>query len=267
MSLPLYKLIFAAIVFATGGLGVSIPWILQTKAPHERVRDLGNAFSAGVLGGAGLIHLLDAAVTGFRAAAPGLTFPLAFVLAGGGFQLILLIEEVIVSHPEESGHSAHGALTRTDHGEGAGALPFVLLLVLSIHSVIVGTALGAQHALGTAAIVFAAVMAHKATAGFALGVAYQRAGFTPRQTLPEAALFASMTPLGILIGTGISSLTSSTGALWFESVFDSLGAGTFIYIATLDILRTEFDRPGDRWQKWLATTLGFGTMAIVAIWI
>jgi zinc transporter 1/2/3 len=48
--------------------------------------------------------------------------------------------------------------------------------VLSVHSVILGLALGAQSALAGAVIVFLAIVAHKGAAGFALGVGYQRAG-------------------------------------------------------------------------------------------
>ncbi len=53
----------------------------------------------------------------------------------------------------------------------------------------------------------------------------------------------------------------------FEAVFDSLGAGTFLYIAALDILKTEFDSPRYHGQKWLAAAPGFAIMAALAIWI
>jgi hypothetical protein len=76
-----------------------------------------------------------------------------------------------------------------------------------------------------------------------------------------------MTPLGILIGAGAGLTLAARASGLFEATFDSLGAGTFIYIATLDIIKTEFDSPTNRAQKWLAATLGFGVMALLAIWI
>jgi zinc transporter 1/2/3 len=115
--------------------------------------------------------------------------------------------------------------------------------------------------------VFIAIIAHKAMAGFALGVSYRRAGTSLKGTLPGAAFFSSMTPLGILTGTGIYALISPGGRELFEAVFNSLGAGTFLYIATLDIIRTEFELPGDNWQKWLLSAGGFGIMAVLAIWL
>ena len=79
--------------------------------------------------------------------------------------------------------------------------------------------------------------------------------------------FSSMAPLGILAGTAIDALISSGGRQLFEAVFDSVGAGTFLYIATLDIIRTEFELPGDQWQKWVLASMGFGLMALLALWI
>ena len=48
---------------------------------------------------------------------------------------------------------------------------------------------------------------------------------------------------------------------------DSLGTGTFLSIATLDIIKTEFDSPRYRADKWGAAVLGFAIMAALAIWI
>ena len=53
----------------------------------------------------------------------------------------------------------------------------------------------------------------------------------------------------------------------FQAVFDSLGAGTFLYIATLDIIKTEFDSPRYCADNWGAAVLGFAIMAAPAIWI
>jgi zinc transporter 1/2/3 len=115
--------------------------------------------------------------------------------------------------------------------------------------------------------IFIAIMAHKAMAGFALGVNYRRTGASLRRTVRVAALFASMTPAGILAGTAIYALISIGGRDLFEAIFNSIGAGTFLYIATLDIIRTEFELPGDNWRKWLLAAGGFGIMSVLAVWV
>jgi hypothetical protein len=47
----------------------------------------------------------------------------------------------------------------------------------------------------------------------------------------------------------------------------ALGAGTFLYIAALDIIKAEFDGPRYHAPKWLAAPAGLGIMALLAIWI
>jgi zinc transporter 1/2/3 len=269
------KLIFSAAVFAMGVFGVLFPWARPGRGrAGDRFMVWGDTFAGGVLGGAGLVHLLSSGSDGFRTLEPGLGYPIAFVLAGAGFLLILLIEAVIVADPDPAesplhcgSRGAHHEIgPRTQTGEWH-AVAIVLLLVLSVHSIILGLALGAQKSTAAATIVFVAIIAHKGMAGFALGVNYRRAGASLRKTAPAAALFASMTPIGILAGTGVNALISSASQEWFEAIFNSLGAGTFLYIATLDIIRTEFELPGDNWQKWLLAAAGFGIMAVLAVWI
>ena len=275
MSLVVLKLGLAVAVLIGGGLGVLLAWtIAGGGTSEERFMALGDTFAGGVLMGAGLVHLLSDGVGEFRSLAPGLGYPLAFILAGAAFLLILLIEGVIVANPDANESPLHCGSRGASHEivpRAAKSEPHpyvaVLLLVLSVHSVIVGVTLGAQSSVSRTLIVFIAIIAHKSVAGFALGVSYRRAGYSLRRTLPVAAFFSSMTPLGILAGTTIVAIVASHGRQIFEAVFDSLGAGTFLYIAILDIIRTEFELPGDRWQKWLLASLGFGLMSLLALWV
>ena len=57
------------------------------------------------------------------------------------------------------------------------------------------------------------------------------------------------------------------GGKLFEAIFDSIGAGTFLYIASVDIVSREFQIPDDRWQKWLFAASGFTIMALVTLGI
>ena len=51
-----------------------------------------------------------------------------------------------------------------------------------------------------------------------------------------------------------------------EAGFLSVAAGTFVYVATFDILRDEFPAPGGRLAKWLVLSLGVGAMSLLALW-
>jgi solute carrier family 39 (zinc transporter), member 1/2/3 len=237
MNLTELKLIFSVLVFIGGAFGVLIAWAPRGGAAGERFMAWGDTFAGGVLAGAALVHLMSAGADSFRALDPSIKFPLAFVLAGAGFLLILLIEGVIVADPEPSQSPLHSGSRGASHEVSPQIhsfephpFIFVLLLVLSTHSIIVGLTLGAQSSVSSAVIVLIAIMAHKSVAGFALGISYRRAGRSLRGTLPVAAFFSSMTPLGILTGTTIGVLIPPTGKHVFEAVFDSVGAGTiFVY--------------------------------------
>jgi zinc transporter 1/2/3 len=274
VSLLWLKIVFSAAVLVTGAAGVLLPWVLRSAARNERFVAWGDTFAGGVLGGAGLIHLLSGGAAGFRQIVPTLRYPLAFALAGLGFLLILLIEGVIVADPSPGESPLHCGSRGASHEIGPRAhterrhpYTLVLLLVLSVHSIILGVALGAQSSLTSALAIFLAIMAHKGMAGFAVGVSYRRSGAALRRMTPVAAFFSVMTPIGILAGTAVDTLVPAGGRLLFEAIFNSVGAGTFLYIATLDIIRTEFELPGDNWQKWLLATAGFGIRAALAVWI
>lgn len=274
MSLTEFKVIFSVAVFIMGTVGVLFAGSLGTGASRSRFMTWGDTLAGGVLAGAGLVHLLSDAVNGFRTLAPGMDYPVAFVLAGAGFLLILLIEAVIApagEHGEAPFHcgfeGASHEIRPWSHKAQRHPYSFILLLVLSVHSIIIGMALGAQRSLTSALAIFIAIMAHKGMAGFALGVSYRRTSVPLRRIAPVAVFFACMTPLGILASTAVDSLIPSGSRELFEAIFNSIGAGTFLYIATLDIIRTEFELPGDNWQKWLLAVAGFAIMAILAIWI
>lgn len=273
MSLFWLKVGFALVVLGCGLGGALLPWALGARGSNDRALALGDTFAGGVLGGAGLLHLLANGVATFHTTAPNVGYPLAFLLAGAGFMVILLIEGVIVAGHPEAMHGHRHSTSQHEvgwppRGETRRAVyPVILLLVLSVHSVILGLALGAQATLAGALIVFLAIVAHKAMAGFALGVGYRRGGFSIRRAAPQVAFFSLMTPLAIFVGGSVAALLSTHADRLFEATFDSIGAGTFLYIAALDIIRTEFESPQDRWHKWLAASTGFGVMALLALWI
>jgi zinc transporter ZupT len=50
------------------------------------------------------------------------------------------------------------------------------------------------------------------------------------------------------------------------AAFDSLAAGTFLYIAVVDIVGGEFIRPGNRLTMFALLTFGLAFMAVLAIW-
>ena len=86
--------------------------------------------------------------------------------------------------------------------------------------------------------------------------------------------FSLTTPLGIVVGIGISSTynDNSTNALIVEDTLNALAAGILIYMALVDLLAADFMNP--RLQNNLRIQLGSnvsllvgaGCMALIAKW-
>ena len=80
------------------------------------------------------------------------------------------------------------------------ATPYLLLTTLSIHSLIAGVALGTDEEQSSFLVLLIAILAHKGSAGFALGTTFQRAGMAVRRALPALLFFACSTSVGVVLG-------------------------------------------------------------------
>ncbi|MEM9175188.1 MAG: ZIP family metal transporter, partial [Myxococcota bacterium] len=87
-----------------------------------------------------------------------------------------------------------------------------------------------------------------------------------RQSWTLVALFASATPLGGLIGAILGELAEGRLSAGLEATFLSVASGTFVYVATFDILRDEFPAPGGRFAKWCVLSAGVAAMSALALW-
>ncbi len=261
------KVVFLFAILAMGALGGAIPLWRRGVSDQGRFLGWGNAFAAGVFLGAGWIHLLPEASELWREL--GFAYPMATLLAVCGFVSMLLFEHVLV--PESAHEVVHAPSNeRFAHLRETGRNSFsayAVLTVLSVHSFLAGLALGAQPELTGALVIFLAIVAHKSTGGFALGVSLVRHRMPPRRAWALLALFALATPIGILVGAVLGELLEGAARTAFEAVFLALAAGTFVYVATLDILRDEFLEPGGRLSKWLCVAAGAGVMGWLGLWV
>ena len=257
MTTETFKLIAFFLVMGTGLAGGFVSLVLAGSPRSARIFSLGNAFSGGIFLGAGLLHMLPDASDGFASLAHDSSFPWVFLICALGFVLVLSLEKVLV-------HSHH---PDAETANAAGVYPYILMLVLSVHSIIAGTALGAEEQIFKAFIILIAVVAHKGSAAFALGVSLLRGGLPAGRRKMMLSFFSVMTPMGIALGAGLRALLTGSGEQVFESVFDALAAGTFLYVATLDVIEEEFRQPEDRWWKFLLLAFGLGLMAMLAIWL
>ena len=147
----------------------------------------------------------------------------------------------------------------------------LVFVALSFHSIMEGLAMGAQ--LTPAWDIFAAIVAHKALAGFALGQELLSHHMSRQRLCTSILVFAGMTPLGVLLGwwTTRLSLENPTHGDATESAASgicvALAGGTFLFVAVMEIIPQEMqDKQMLRWKS-LALLAGFGGFGILARWV
>lgn len=258
-----FKLLLALAILAAGALGGAIPLLKHRAEAGARWLRFGDAFAAGVILGAGLIHLLpEAAEIGSRLAWSG---SVVYAAAAGGFLLMLLCEHVLL--PERAHEMMHAPSSERFAllpANGAGGFTaYSVLIALSAHSFLAGLALGSEPEFAGAVVLAIAILMHKSLGGFALGVSLARHSMPKRRAWTLLGLFAIATPLGIAIGAALGASVDGTTRDAFEAIFLALAAGTFAYVAIVDILREEHESQ-ERLQKWLVASAGTALMAALA---
>ena len=245
MQIYTAKLILYTVgIFAIAIVGALPPLF---KKWTSRQLHLFIAFGAGVFLGAIFLHLLpDALANGTSNMASGMVLL--------GFLIILLVERTLLrSHKL---HCDDGCLHRH---EMVGITAFI---GLSVHSLTAGFALGVGMAdPELALIIFIAIIAHKATAAFSLSTIFCLAEFSRKKTLSLILAFALMTPLGAIISLPfISSLKDISLAIPI-----GLTAGTFLYVATMDLLPEAFHSDKERVSTFVWLILGVFIMLLIKI--
>lgn len=268
MSPVVAKATFAVLIFVAAAVGGLIPLTGSLGSKRSRFMSWGNAFAAGVFLGTGLIHMLGEAGRAWTTL--GWSYPMPLLLAAVGFMLFLLLEHVLLpqdAHSVAHAHSGDALPSEEVERLSGSGIPHALLVALSIHSVIAGVALGGQATFSGAFYIFVAIIAHKSSAAFALGVALRRSTIASARSRWFVVLFSLATPTGILAGAVVGGLLRSMAGRYFDAAFLALAGGTFIYIASMDILQDEFLHTGGRLVKWLFAAAAIALTAVLSIWI
>ena len=272
------KIIAGLAILAIAVVGGAIPILVARRQASLRYLSLGNALAGGIFLGVGFVHLLPEADEALRRV---FDYPLASLLAALGVGLLLLVDRVVLE-------GRNSMLGQDERPTRRPFYAFVLLIVLSVHSAIAGMALGLQPEAAAVLVVMLGILFHKGSAAFALIVTAHAAG--NRALWQTLALFSVMTPIGIVFGTVAGQMFEGRTALVFEGSFNALAAGTFIYVAVMDVLDAELSRERDRIAHYVRSALmgeddvpmpeqdrdralkfalvmiGIGTMAVMGLW-
>lgn len=167
-----------------------------------------------------------------------------------GFVLMYLIDVLPSLSHKSSSEPYHIAIDNlrtmpvsaeddSPHPNPPHSKPVSMTLGLVIHAAADGIALGASSAsenLALGAIIFLAIMLHKAPAAFGLTAVLLRSGLPKRQVRTHLAVFSMAAPLGalatwflivVLGGDGLAG----AGMQWWTGILLLFSGGTFLYVA------------------------------------
>ncbi|KAJ4975234.1 hypothetical protein NE237_000340 [Protea cynaroides] len=309
-----YKIGAIASILVASGIGVCIPILakkFQVLQPESDVFFMIKAFAAGVILSTGFVHILPGAFNKLRS--PCLNqnlwkFPftgfIAMISAIGTLMMDTFATmfykrlhfnkaQPLTEDEEKAGeHSGHlhvhtDAINGHAHGStlvGESSvrselirhriISQVLELGIVVHSVIIGISLGASTSPQTIKPLFAALTFHQFFEGMGLSGCISQARFESRLVAAMAIFFSLTTPIGIILGIGITNAynENSLKALIVEGVLDSAAAGILIYMALVDLLAADFmnSRMQNNWRLQFGANvsllLGAGSMSVLARW-
>ncbi|EAR98824.1 metal cation transporter, ZIP family protein (macronuclear) [Tetrahymena thermophila SB210] len=131
--------------------------------------------------------------------------------------------------------------------------PIILQIALGIHASLEGLAIGVEQDFSKCLTIALAVLVHKWAEGLVLGLALRQSKMSLGRATIMVAIQAAMNPMGIGIGWALSDAGDLT-----SGILMSISAGTFIYIATQEVIAQEFSKNRYQLVKFLFFLVGVG---------
>ncbi|MDR3503424.1 MAG: ZIP family metal transporter [Legionella sp.] len=245
------KILFACSIFVVILLAGWYPFKKRIKDDKHIDFPVGETLATGVFLGAALLHMLPEASSMFKNM--GYSYPFAFIITGAVFLIFLWFEHLgkELYHHHNAEHPA-----------------FALLAwgMLSVHSIMLGAALGLAHYNSVIIMLFLAIITHKWAESFAIAVQLNKSSMTMNQSLVFFILFSFMTPLGIYFGWYFGHGVETNSI--FDPILMAASAGTFLYLGTLHGLeRCVMVERCCNLKDFSFVIIGFLLMATVAIYV
>lgn len=219
----LLKLLFSLFIPAVIIFAGYWPMMKTARVHHHEGHDhhhhewvIGETLATGVFLGAALLHMLPEAVTQFDKS--GYHYPFAYLIMGCVFLFFLWFEHLgteLYSH-EQKNHPAFAILA---------------WVMFSVHSLMLGAALGLSDNKSMVIMLFLAIITHKWAESFAMAVQLRKSSLLSWQAWTLFLSFAFMTSLGIFLGWFFNH-GMTTDSL-FDPIMMAASAGTFLYLGTL----------------------------------
>jgi zinc transporter ZupT len=252
VTLIVYKGIAALLIFLTSLATVIHPLRKRSMSKQLESIELGEALASGIFLGAAFFHMLPDAIKTFVRFDNALIYPIPEMICVGGFLLLVFLERL----------SLVNASSRSKH-----SIPYLLAIILVIHAIIEGAALGIGSHFSETIMLFIAILAHKGSESFALCVTMLRHELPFRRIMFMIFLFACMTPCGIALGTIINEFAFAKNGELVAAIFNAFAAGTFLYISTLHHIRFhQHTEETQGMQEFACLVSGLVMMGVIALW-
>ena len=199
------------------------------------------SFGAGIFLGVVFVHLLPESLGKGSS-----NYQSIYILLG--FLLIFFVERFLLSRDDQASGHKHRVVSYT------------VLIGLCAHSLIEGFGLSViSSGSKFGSILFLSILAHKIPAAIALASLLSLAKLERRQVMGYLLLFSLMAPAGALILVPFSSLFDS-GII---GSMTGLVTGSFLYVATGDLLPEVFHSRRHRWLHLFLLLAGIITMMLL----
>ncbi len=245
------KIFFAFSIFIVILMAGWYPFRKRIKDDQHIDFPVGETLATGVFLGAGLLHMLPDANSLFKKM--GYDYPFAYIITGAVFLIFLWFEHLgkELYHHKNTKHPAFAILAWG---------------MLSVHSIMLGAALGLSHYNSMIIMIFLAIITHKWAESFAVAVQLNKSSMSMNTSLVFFILFSLMTPLGIYLGWYFGHGVETDSL--FDPILIAASAGTFLYLGTLHGLeRCVMVERCCNLKDFSFVIIGFSLMALVAIYV
>jgi len=202
-------------------------------------------------------------------------YPLGYLIVLMSYLGLVMIEKVIFPHKhnpidydatdEESLQSTDSRLLPPPSLKGNLVTPIMLLVALCIHSIFEGLIFGLQETDERTLSIMIAILSHKPIETLFLGIVMVKEYVELSTHIIIITVLSVITPLGICIGMALHDIESTAIA-----TFSAIASGTFLYIATTEIIGEEFHNcksDSERWKKFLSLCVGLAFVFVLRIWV
>lgn len=245
------KILFGLLIFLIILLGGWYPFRKRSSSEDHIDFPIGETLATGVFLGAALLHMLPEANNLFIE--QGYHYPFAAIIIGAVFLFFLWFEHL-------------GKEIYVHHDPNHPAFAILAWVMLSIHSIMLGAALGFTPNNSLAIMLFFAIIIHKWAESFAISVQLNKSSLKYSKSIILFLMFGLMTPIGIFFGSYFGEEIKTNSI--FEPVLIAGSAGTFLYLGTLHGLeRCVMVKQCCDLRNFSFVIVGFVLMAVAAIYI